>query len=143
MGNEKELVERRGGMVVQMDSVTLVDDEGGEISFTGYLYDQTSFYDEKTGVLTKQRLYATDDGQQAFSIVASDGNVKKRRAYMVRRKGDLCTINNGSGEMSLPYDWLMLFTQILWDIDIDEQRAASGLDGVAEDSLDEAATGGE
>jgi len=139
MGKENGLVENRGRMVVEMESVTLVDDEGGEVSFTGYLYDQTSFYDEKTGVLTKQRLYTTDDGQQAFSIVASDGNVKKRSAYLVRREGDVCRISNGSGEMTLPFDWLMLFTQILWDIDIDEQRAATGL----ADSPDEAATAGE
>lgn len=139
MGKDNELVENRGRMVVAMESVTLVDDDGGEVSFTGYLYDQTSFYDEKTGVLTKQRLYTTSDGQQAFSIVASDGNVKKRSAYLVRREGDVCCISNGSGEMSLPFDWLMLFTQILWDIDIDEQRAATGL----ADAPDEAATAGE
>lgn len=139
MGKDSELVENRGRMVVEMESVTLADDEGGEFTFTGYLYDQTSFYDEKTGVLTKQRLYATDDGQQAFSIVASDGNVKKRRAYMVRRQGEMCTISNGGGEMVLPYDWLMLFTQILWDIDIDEQRAAKGLG----DAPDEAAEAGQ
>jgi hypothetical protein len=136
MGKDNELVENRGKLVVEMENVTLVDDQGGEITFTGHLYDQTSFYDEQSGVLTKQRLYTTDEGQQAFSIVSSDGNAKRRSAYLVRREDDQCRIFNGCSEIVLPFDWLMLFTQILWDIDIDRQRAESGIsdaDPVQED----------
>ena len=115
-----------GGMVVEAESITLDDDKAGPVTFRGHLYAQTSFYDEDTGVLTQQKLYTTEGGDQAFSIVSSDGSAKQRRAYVVRREGELCHIQCGERTVSIPYDSLMLFTQILWDIDLDTRTGAMG-----------------
>lgn len=115
-----------GGMVVEAETIVLDDDKAGPVEFRGHLYAQTSFYDEDTGVLTQQKLYATEEGDQAFSIVSSDGSAKNRRAYVVRREGELCHIQCGERTVSIPYDSLMLFTQVLWDIDLDAHSASMG-----------------
>jgi len=115
-----------GGIVVEAETIVLQDDKAGDMTFRGHLYAQTSFYDEDSGVLTQQKLYTTEDGDQAFSIVSSDGSVKHRRAYVVRREGELCHIQCGARTVSIPYDSLMLFTQILWDIDLDSSSHVMG-----------------
>lgn len=107
-----------------MKAISLDNDGGASISFRGALYAQTSFFEENTGVLTKQELYTTEDGDQAFAIIASDGDSKQKSAYLVKRQGDTCVMSNGEQEMSLPYEWLMMYTQALWDIDLDQQRKA-------------------
>ncbi|MCK9240392.1 hypothetical protein [Desulfocurvus sp.] len=118
-------------------TITLDNGQGGSITFKGALYAQTSFFEEDTGVLTKQELYSTEDGHQAFALVSSDGDLKRKSAYIVRRQGDLCVMDNGERTMTLPYDWLMMFTQALWDIDLEEQRRRC-----APDQAPEAALGG-
>lgn len=123
---DKDMVQGRGGIVVEAETITLEDDQAGPVTFRGHLYAQTSYYDEDTGVLTQQKLYATEDGRQAFSVVSSDGGQKSRRAYVVRREGELCHIQCGERTVSIPYDSLMLFTQILWDIDLNERAGSMG-----------------
>lgn len=112
--------------------ITLENDSGAGVSFNGALYAQTSFFEEDTGVLTKQELYVTDDGGQAFSIVSTDGDRKQRAAYLVHRDGDVCTMFNGEQEMKLPYEWLIMYTQALWDIDLERQRVTSDGLGLAQ-----------
>ena len=114
--------QERTDATMPMKAVTLENDGGAPLSFRGSLYAQTSFFEEDTGVLTKQELYATDDGRQAFQIVTSDGDSKQKSSYFVRREGDTCVMSNGEQELSLPHEWLMLFTQALWDIDLERQR---------------------
>lgn len=107
--------------------ITLENDSGASISFNGALYAQTSFFEEDTGVLTKQELYTTEDGGQAFAIVSTDGDMKKKSAYLVHREGDVCRMFNGEQEMKLPYEWLIMYTQALWDIDLESQRSDDSL----------------
>lgn len=112
----------RTDATMPMKAVTLENDAGSTISFRGSLYAQTSFFEEDTGILTKQELYSTEDGHQAFRIVTSDGGSKQKSSYLVRREGDTCVMSNGDQELTLPHEWLMLFTQALWDIDLEHQR---------------------
>lgn len=109
-----------------MKSVTLENDGGADVTFRGALYAQTSFFEEDTGVLTKQELYRTEDGQQAFRIITTDGGTKKRSSYLIRRQGNRCVMSNGDQELSLPYEWLMMYTQALWNMDLDRQRRTGG-----------------
>lgn len=113
-------------------TITLENDHGSSVTFKGALYAQTSFFEENTGILTKQELYSTADGHQAFALVSTDGDVKRRSAYIVRRQGDMCIMDNGEQQMTLPYDWLMMFTQALWDIDLERQRKRCGIDPYAD-----------
>ena len=112
------------GPAVRLEKVTLENDHGADIVFRGYQYAQTSFYEGTSGVLTKQELYATEDGHEAFSIVSSDGNFKSKRAYLIRREEEFCRIFNGDKELIVPLDWLILFAQVLWKLD--EEKVAGG-----------------
>jgi hypothetical protein len=103
-------------------TVVLQNDHGGEIVFEGYPYAQTSFYDDRTGVLTKQELFAVQDGRQAFSIVSVDGDMRSKRAYLVRREGEICHIDDGRGELSVPMESIMDFARMLLEIDADKSR---------------------
>ncbi len=79
----------------QMEQITLDNDAGNNISFTGRLVGEHSYFDEDTQVLTQQKLYVTTQAQQAYSVVTSDGKLKEKRAYLIKREGQLCKINNG------------------------------------------------
>lgn len=78
-----------------MEEITLHNDIGSEIVFNGSLYAEHSFFDEDSGSLTQQRLYLTQDGSQVYSVVTGSGQSRERRAYVIRREGRLCKINNG------------------------------------------------
>lgn len=78
-----------------MESVTLQNDSGAAITFTGRLCAEHSFYDDDSGALTQQKLYITNSGYTAYAVVRNDGRAKQRRAYLLRREGQQCHINNG------------------------------------------------
>ena len=78
-----------------MEEITLQNDTGANIVFLGQLSAEHSFFDEVRGALTQQKLYVTHEGHQAYSVVTSDGKNKERRAYLIKRQGRLCRINNG------------------------------------------------
>lgn len=116
--------ENERGEALEIRTVALQNDFGGEIIFEGYPYAQTSFYDDRTGVLTKQELYAVKDGREAFSIVSVDGDMRSKRAYMVKREGEMCRIHDGRGEVALPMESIMDFARMLLEIDADKARRA-------------------
>lgn len=78
-----------------MEQITLENETGANITFMGRLYAEHSFYDEDSRVLTQQKLFITDKGHQAYSVVSSDGKMKEKRAYLIKREEKLCKINNG------------------------------------------------
>lgn len=119
MAKKQTTPEQEIANVREPRNVVLQNDLGGEIEFEGYPYAQTSFYDDRTGVLTKQELFAVKDGRQAFSIVAVDGDIRSRRAYLVRREGEMCHIDDGRGELSVPMESIMDFARMLLEIDAD------------------------
>ncbi len=83
------------GAEKNMEKIVLENDTGSSISFTGQIFAEHSFYDEDSGVLMQQKLYVTDSGDQAYAVVSSDGKTKEKRAYLIKRQGHLCKINNG------------------------------------------------
>lgn len=99
-------------------------DNGAELRFTGRLFAGGSWFDEETGVLTRQKLYAAPSGEHIYSIVSGRGPVRSRRAYRVALHGDACTINDGRTEMTLDFETLMFAV-----------RALAGL-GQDDDALD-------
>jgi|GEM_PF-219015 len=87
--------ESEKNMSSPMEQITLENETGANIAFLGRLYAEHSFYDEETRVLTQQKLYITEQGDQAYSVVSSDGRMKEKRAYLIKRSGNLCKIYNG------------------------------------------------
>ena len=91
-----------------METVCLKHDNGADISFRGRLFAESSWYDEENGILTRQKLYVTDQHDQVYYIVSGAGSQRSRRAYRVSVRGDHCVIHNGASEMTLQFDMLML-----------------------------------
>ncbi|MBO4318756.1 MAG: hypothetical protein J5855_10880 [Mailhella sp.] len=96
-----------------MDTVTIKTDNGKNLTFSGRLFSETSWYDEENGALTAQKLYITDKGEQVYSIVSGDGRHRERRAYRIAVHDNICTIESGGSLMALPVDMLMLAVRSL------------------------------
>ncbi|AGW14928.1 hypothetical protein [Megalodesulfovibrio gigas] len=106
-----------------LESITLQNDSGPVITFDGRLCGEHSFYDAETGALTQQKLYITNQGYTAYAVVRNDGRVKERRAYLLKREGQFCRINNGQ------YDVVVNVRDLL--------LAVKGLCGLEEDAREE------
>lgn len=104
------------GAARPMIPITLPNDHGGEISFTGCLVKESSRLDENTGVLTKEALYLTDDGWVAYSVVRAKGSDKSRSAYMMdKNEGGFRFITDGAVTFPVEENLLveMLFDQLV------------------------------
>ncbi len=110
-------------------SVALHLDNGADMEFSGRPFAGGSWFDEETGELTRQRLYATESGEHVYSIVTGQGQQRSRRAYRVSMHGDACTISDGRTEMTLDLEMLMLAVRALAGLDKDD---APTLDSVEE-----------
>ncbi len=102
-----------------MENVCLKLDNGPDINFHGRLFAESSWFDEESSTLTRQKLYVTDSNEQVYYIVSGNGPERTRRAYRVIVKGDHCVIHNGTSEMTLQFDMLMLAVRQLCGLDAD------------------------
>ncbi len=91
-----------------MEQIILKNDVGEDMSFKGRLFSESSYFDEETGSMTRQRLYVTDQNHQVYTIVTSNGTQKERRVYMLKPEGDQCRISNGLFDVTVPIELLML-----------------------------------
>lgn len=100
-----------------LEDITLRNDAGHDIVFRGRLVSECSWYDDETGVLTRQKLYTAGDNEQVYHIVSGSGAARSRRAYRLRVEGDRCVVNNGTCGMSLQLDMLLLAVRGLCGLD--------------------------
>lgn len=105
-----------------LSPITLKNDIGPDITFTGSLYAETSFFEDDSETLTRQNLYRTTDGPHAISITSMDEQKRFRRAYLVDRTDDSCTLINGDTEIPMPIELLMTLTRALCSIDRAKQQ---------------------
>ena len=103
----------------RMEKVSLRLDSGEQLNFNGRLFSESSWYDEDEASITTQKLYVTDTHEQVYFVVSGSENKRERRAYRIATHGDSCTVNNGSTEMTMPFDMLMLAVRSLCRLDDD------------------------
>lgn len=89
--------------------VTLENDFGGQISFTGKLENESLNFDENTGELVSEKIYSTEQGRTGYSIVNGDGIRRERRAYLLEDQEDTCMVSNGSILLGLDTENLLTF----------------------------------
>lgn len=102
-----------------MEEICLKHDNGEDLRFRGRLFSEVSHFDEETGVLTRQQLYAAENGEQVYYVVRASGGERSRVAYRLSVSGDVCYINNGAGEIALKFDMLMLAVRSLCGLNAD------------------------
>ncbi len=100
-----------------MEQVCLKHDNGPDITFTGRLFAESSWFDEESATLTRQKLYVTDNQEQVYYIVRGHGPERLRHAYRLSVQGDYCVIYNGTTEMTLEFNLLMLAVRQLCGLD--------------------------
>ena len=104
------------------DPITLSNDNGVAFTFSGRLFSESSYYDEKSMTLTRLRLYISDQNEQVYFIVSGSGQEKTRRYYVVAQEGDdLYRVSNGAHTLRLPLD--ILFASVFGLCGIDPDRA--------------------
>ena len=100
-------------MTKNMEDVCLKLDKGDLLQFHGRLFSESSDFDKESGSLTRQQLYVTDNGDQVYYIVRTEGKERTRHAYRISVHGDTCIINNGKMEITMRFDMLMLAVRSL------------------------------
>jgi hypothetical protein len=100
-----------------MEEICLKQDDGCDFRFRGRLFSECSWYDESQALLTRQKLYVTRDNEQIYYIVRSGRGIRSRQAYRLFMRGDTCVIHNGSTEIALQFDMLMLAVRSLCGLD--------------------------
>lgn len=104
-------------MPENMENISLKHDNGDDMRFQGRLFSECSHFDEDNNSITRQQLYVTDNGEQIYYIVSSNGRERSRRAYRLGIHEDNCVINNGKAEITLKFDMLMLAVRALCGLD--------------------------
>ncbi len=100
-----------------METICLKHDNGSDLSFHGRLFAESSWFDEETSTLTRQKLYVTDQHEQVYYIVRGNGQDRTRHAYKLNVQGDHCIIHNGTSEITLQFEMLMLAVRQLCGLD--------------------------
>ena len=103
----------------QMEEICLKHDNGDSMHFQGRLFSESSDFDKETGALTRQQLYITENGDQVYYIVRTQGRERTRHAYRLSMQDDVCIINNGRMEITLQFDMLMLAVRSLCGLNAD------------------------
>ena len=103
------------------ENILLRSDNGAELYFRGRLFSESSLYDEESGMLTRLRLFETDNGEQVYSIVSGSGAEKRRRHYTVAPEGEFYRISDGVQTLRLPLE--LLFAAVFGLCGIDAERA--------------------
>lgn len=89
--------------------VTLENDFGGQISFTGKLENESLNYNEDSGELVSEKIYSTEQGRSGYSVVNGDGLRRERRAYLLEDQDETCMVSNGSILLGLDTENLLTF----------------------------------
>ncbi len=107
-------------MARNMEDVCLKHDNGDPFQFHGRLFSESSDFDKESGSLTRQQLYLTENGDQVYYIVRTEGKERTRHAYRLSIHDDICVINNGKMEITMQFDMLMLAVRGLCGLNSDE-----------------------
>lgn len=87
-------------------NVNLPNDFGQDQSVTGQLLGEEMYFDDKSGMLTMEKLYRDEGGQLAYGIISAIGHARERRAYKIEEKEESCIVTNGTLSLEFSYDEL-------------------------------------
>lgn len=117
-------------MSASMEEICLKHDNGEPLCFNGHLFSECSHFDEENNCLTRQQLYTTDNGEQVYYIVRSTGHKRERHAYRLAVDGETCIINNGSSQIALQFDLLMLAVRSLCGLNADATPSLAAVEEI-------------
>ncbi len=98
-------------MTLQTQSLKL--NNGSAFNFRGELFAEASWFDDETQNITRQRIYATEDGAQVYSISEGDGEVRENKVYELVTEGENVSISNTQEKLDMPRHMFMSFIRTL------------------------------
>lgn len=96
-----------GGSEEWVTTVTLPNDQGGDITVNGKLVAEDMHFNNANGMLTVEKIYARQEGGLAYGVISAIGHTRDRRAYLIEEKGDMCGVSNGRLGLDVPTDDLL------------------------------------
>lgn len=114
---------------VCMEKVVLQLDKGDPIQFNGYIFSESSWYDEEEEAIVSQKLFITEKREQVYYIVSGKGRGRTRRAYTISMEGDVCVLSDGTQTLTLPFEMVMLALRSFCKVDA---QAMANFDTVEE-----------
>lgn len=115
-----------GGGIEQ--NVSLANDFGDDISFTGHLVGEEMYFNDDTGMLTMEKLYKDSEKSLAYSIISAIGHARERRSYSVVPGEHTCRVDNGTLQLDLDTD--MLFELLALAIESEQGKSSTVYDHV-------------
>lgn len=88
-------------------TVTLPNDQGGDLTVTGKLVAEDMHFNNSNGMLTVEKIYAREEGGLAYGVISAIGHTRDRRAYLIEERGDVCSVSNGRLALEVPTDDLL------------------------------------
>ncbi len=87
-------------------NVSLANDFGEDISFTGHLVGEEMYFNDDTGMLTMEKLFKNNEQAMAYSIISAIGHARERRSYSVVPGKETSRVDNGTLQLDLDTDML-------------------------------------
>lgn len=106
MAEKRSLENNQASEWVQ--NVTLPNDYGEDVTFTGQLAAEDMHFNNLDGKLTVEKVYKNEEEKIAYSVISAVGHTRERRAYTIEEKQERCLVSNGSVTMDLITDELLL-----------------------------------
>ncbi|CCH49455.1 hypothetical protein [Pseudodesulfovibrio piezophilus] len=85
-------------------NVNLPNDFGEDMTVSGQLIGEEMYFDDKSGMLTMEKLYREENGKLAYGIISAIGHARERRAYKIEEQEESCIASNGSLSLEFSYD---------------------------------------
>lgn len=112
-----------------MEKVDLPNDHGGIIHVNGPILAEDMHFNDRTGMLTVEKVYDAGNGKIAYGTIAAVEDHRDRRAYVIEERGERCLASNGSITLDIPTgDLLHLFALALTQSR--DSAAAAGLEHI-------------
>ncbi|KAB1440852.1 hypothetical protein [Pseudodesulfovibrio senegalensis] len=109
-------------------NVSLANDFGDDITFSGHLVGEEMYFNDDTGMLTMEKLYKDDNESLAYSIISAIGHARERRSYSVIPGETTCRVDNGTLQLDL--DTEMLFELLTLAIESEQGKSSTVYDHV-------------
>lgn len=113
-----------------VENVDLPNDHGGMIRVSGTVLAEDMHFNDKTGMLTVEKVYDLGNGSQAFAAISAVDDRRDRRAYTIEERQERCLVSNGSITLDLLSDDLIHLLSLALTDSIRTADRAPGLEHI-------------
>ncbi|MGE4290965.1 MAG: hypothetical protein AB7E32_02030 [Desulfovibrio sp.] len=90
-----------------VENMDIPNDHGGTIRVSGAILAEDMHFNDRTGMLTVEKVYDAGPGKMAYAAISAVDNQRDRRAYLIEERGERCLASNGSITLDLRSDDLI------------------------------------